>query len=240
MAPGEPAVRLARIRTDPEHLGAGLGERLEAVAERARLGGAAGGVVLRVEEEHDLGLAAEVGKPDRLARRRREREVGRGLARLQEAAVGHEKPSRSGRSFAVETGTSLIIGGREGGRGPARVGGPAHAEEAGGGRLDRQIRHPRDLRLREGPRRGPRRRRVERTRDGRGDHGGAGPPGHPSRPGRTPVGEGGRGEAAEVDHHRRVVRQARLRPDGLVLRRHCLPAWPHPGGSSAKATPTAT
>src|SRR6516162_8521420 len=46
---GEGSVTASRVRTDPDHLGPGLGEDLVAVAEGARLGGTAWGVVLGIE-----------------------------------------------------------------------------------------------------------------------------------------------------------------------------------------------
>ncbi len=90
--PGERPVRLDRVRADADHLSAGLAERLVAVAERARLGRAAGRVVLGVEEEDDLGLAPEVGQARRLPCRRGEREVRRGVAHAHAVARRHRCP----------------------------------------------------------------------------------------------------------------------------------------------------
>ena len=76
---GEPPMRIGRIGADADHLGAGLAECLMAVAERARFHRAGRRVVLRVEEQHDLGLPPEVGEPHGLSRRRRQREIRRGI-----------------------------------------------------------------------------------------------------------------------------------------------------------------
>jgi len=63
----EAGVPVRRVRADPDHLGSGVGEGLVAVAERARLGGAAAGVVLGVEVQDDHPLAEPVLQPDLLA-----------------------------------------------------------------------------------------------------------------------------------------------------------------------------
>ena len=56
---GEPGVLVHGVGADPDHLGAGRGEHLVAVAEGARLGGAAAGLVpgVEVENHHVLGEA---------------------------------------------------------------------------------------------------------------------------------------------------------------------------------------
>jgi hypothetical protein len=64
----EAGVPIRRVGADPDHLGPGVGERLVAVAEGARLGGAAGGVVLGVEVQDDHPLAEPVLQPDLVAR----------------------------------------------------------------------------------------------------------------------------------------------------------------------------
>jgi hypothetical protein len=73
---GESGVLVRRVGADPDHLGAGIGEGLMAVAERASLGGAAAGVVLGVEVQDDHPFAQPVLQPDRLAGLRRQGEVG--------------------------------------------------------------------------------------------------------------------------------------------------------------------
>src|SRR5271169_3603619 len=62
-----------------------------AVAERARLRGAAGGVVLGVEVQHDHPFAQSVLQPDRLAGLRRQGEVGSLVADLNAAC--HARPA---------------------------------------------------------------------------------------------------------------------------------------------------
>lgn len=81
----EAGVPVRRVGADPDHLGPGVGERLVAVAEGARLGGAAGGVVLGVEVQDDHPLAEPVLQPDLVARLRREGEVGGLVAGLDAA-----------------------------------------------------------------------------------------------------------------------------------------------------------
>ena len=85
MPAGERGVPGHRVRADPDDLGAGVGENLVAVAERARLGGAAGGVVLGVEVQDDHPLAEPVLQPDLLTGLRREGEVGGLVAGLDAA-----------------------------------------------------------------------------------------------------------------------------------------------------------
>src|SRR4029450_9359272 len=69
-----------RVVADADHLGARGHEVLVVVAELARLGGAAGGLVLGVEvEDHGL-LAAEVREPDSLATGGGELEIWGGIA----------------------------------------------------------------------------------------------------------------------------------------------------------------
>ena len=67
---------------DADDLGAGVDEVLVGVAEGARLDGAAGRVVLRVEEEDDVLLAAIVRQRDLAALERRQAEVGGVVADL--------------------------------------------------------------------------------------------------------------------------------------------------------------
>jgi len=67
VAVGEGDVLVCRVGADPDHLGAGVGERLVAVTKRARLGGAARGVVLGVEVQDDHSLAEPVLQPDLFA-----------------------------------------------------------------------------------------------------------------------------------------------------------------------------
>jgi GNAT superfamily N-acetyltransferase len=81
----EAGVPVRRVGADPDHLGPGVGERLVAVAEGARLGGAAGGVVLGVEVQDDHPLAEPVLQPDLVARLRREGEIGGLVAGLDAA-----------------------------------------------------------------------------------------------------------------------------------------------------------
>jgi hypothetical protein len=82
---GESGVPVRRVGADPDHIGPGLGERLVAVAERARLGGAATGVVLGVEVQDDDPFAEPVLQPDLFAGLRGEGEVGGLIAGLDAA-----------------------------------------------------------------------------------------------------------------------------------------------------------
>jgi hypothetical protein len=82
---GEAGVLVRRVGADPDHLGARAAEGLVAVAERARLGGAAAGVVLGVEVQDYYPLADPVLQPDLLAGLRREGEVGCLVADLDTA-----------------------------------------------------------------------------------------------------------------------------------------------------------
>ena len=81
----EARMLVRRVGADPDHLGPGVGERLVVVPERARLGGAAAGVVLGVEVQDDHPLAEPVLQPDLFARLRREGEVGGLVAGLDAA-----------------------------------------------------------------------------------------------------------------------------------------------------------
>src|SRR5271157_1379228 len=65
----EAPVRSLRVGTDADHLGAGFLEHLMTVPERAGLRGAAGSVVLGIEEEDDLRLAPKVRQAHHLAGR---------------------------------------------------------------------------------------------------------------------------------------------------------------------------
>ena len=76
----ERAVRVERVGADADDLGAGLDEVLVGVAEGAGLDGAAGRVVLGIEEEHDVLLAGEVRERDLAAAQRGQAEVGGALA----------------------------------------------------------------------------------------------------------------------------------------------------------------
>jgi hypothetical protein len=71
-------VRPLVVGTDAEHDRAGALELAPRVADPARLGGAAGRVVLGIEVEDDR-LAAQVGQPNRLARVARQLEIRRRL-----------------------------------------------------------------------------------------------------------------------------------------------------------------
>ena len=73
---GELLVRGGRVGADADDLGAGLGEGVVAVAEAARLDGAAGGVVLRIEVEDDGALRPERREGDGLAGRGGQGEIG--------------------------------------------------------------------------------------------------------------------------------------------------------------------
>src|ERR1700729_2791475 len=73
---GEGRVLVGRVGADPDLLGAGVGEDLVTVTEGTGLGGAAAGVVLGVEVQHDDPLAEPVPEPPRLPPLRREGEVG--------------------------------------------------------------------------------------------------------------------------------------------------------------------
>src|SRR3989475_766857 len=80
LARGEPLVRTHGIRAHADHLGTLGGERLVAVAERARLECAPRRGVFGVEVEHDALLAEQVTQLDRLAPLVREREVRRDIS----------------------------------------------------------------------------------------------------------------------------------------------------------------
>ena len=68
---GEALVRVERVGADADDLGPGLDEGVVAVAEAAGLDGAAGGVVLRIEEDDDALVGVELREGDGLAARRR-------------------------------------------------------------------------------------------------------------------------------------------------------------------------
>src|SRR6185312_3270302 len=97
MVTGEPGVLVDGVGTDPDHLGAGLGEHLVAVTEGARLGGAASRLVLGVEVQDHYVLGEAVAEPYRLARLGRKGEVG-GLvpgldtARHAASSLGCDQP----------------------------------------------------------------------------------------------------------------------------------------------------
>ena len=76
----KPLVRVERVGRHADEDRAGLGERLPRVAERARLLGAAGRLVLRVEVDDD-GLALERGEVNGRPVLGGRGEVGRGLCR---------------------------------------------------------------------------------------------------------------------------------------------------------------
>jgi hypothetical protein len=63
----EAGVPVRRVGADPDHLGSGVGERLIAVPEGARLGGASAGVVLGVEVQDHHPLTEPVLQPDLVA-----------------------------------------------------------------------------------------------------------------------------------------------------------------------------
>src|SRR5215469_8813677 len=64
------------VGADADHLGARVGEHLVAVAEGARLGGAASGLVLGVKVQDHAALAEPVAEPDWLTGLRWKGEVG--------------------------------------------------------------------------------------------------------------------------------------------------------------------
>src|SRR6516162_2738828 len=61
----EPGMPVRRVGTDADHLGARVGEHLVAIAERARLCGAAARVVLGIEVQNYDARAEPVIQPDR-------------------------------------------------------------------------------------------------------------------------------------------------------------------------------
>ena len=67
------------VGRDANHRRAGLGEARREAVEIERLGGAAGGVVLRVEEQHDE-LAAQIAEPEIAAGVGRQVEIRRKIA----------------------------------------------------------------------------------------------------------------------------------------------------------------
>src|SRR6185437_6783502 len=81
----ERRVAVHRVRTDANHLGAGLGEHLMAVAECAGLGGAAGSAVLREEVQDNHAVAKAVLQSYPRAALRREGEIGSLVADLDAA-----------------------------------------------------------------------------------------------------------------------------------------------------------
>src|SRR5271170_4272066 len=97
MVAGESGMLADRVRADPDYVGAGLGERLIAVAEGARLLGAAGSLVLGVEVQDDYAFAVPVAQPDRLAGLGREDEVGSPVSDLDAACHGAFLPCRCQR-----------------------------------------------------------------------------------------------------------------------------------------------
>src|SRR5580658_6116796 len=92
------------VGTDPDHVGAGVGEGLVTIAEGARLGRASGGVVLGIEVQHDHVVAQQVEQPDRLPGLGREGEVRRLVAHLN--APCHALPSS--RSFPPGTPAASV------------------------------------------------------------------------------------------------------------------------------------
>src|SRR5690606_9651773 len=96
-------VRLDGVRAHAQHDRAARVQVLHAVAELARLDGAAGGVVLGIEVEHDL-AATQVGQADGRAVVRLELEVGGDVVRLQHAWAPGRVPGRAIRSLGAEYG----------------------------------------------------------------------------------------------------------------------------------------
>src|SRR3989442_15584420 len=90
----EAGVRVGGVRAHADDLGTGVREILILIAERARLLGAAGRVVLRVEVEHDRLAPAKAAQANGLAAVIGKLEVWSGIARLN-GAGGGEKVEKS-------------------------------------------------------------------------------------------------------------------------------------------------
>jgi hypothetical protein len=108
---GEAGVLVHGVGTDPDHLGAGLGEHLVAVTEGTGLGGTPSGLVLGVEVQHHNVLAEPVAEPYRLAGLGRKGEVGGLVPRLDTAGHAAASSLQSARSLAafLVTGVQVTV-----------------------------------------------------------------------------------------------------------------------------------